>query len=178
VDADGAPLPDGEVGELWVVSNGLMSGYYGQPEATAACFTDGWFRTGDLAVRHAATASAPASYSILGRASVDLIKSGGFRISAREIEEVLASVEGVAEVAVVGVPDPVWGERIVAWIAPKPEAPARTREGWLAVLTAHATGRLAPYKHPRAVEVVEALPRNAMGKMQKTRLRAPPGRGS
>lgn len=162
VDDQGNDLPDGEVGELWVRSQNLMLGYWNLPEQTTAAFTDGWFRTGDVVTR------APDGYvKIVGRRSTDIIKSGGFKISALEIEEVLREHPGVAEVAVVGVPDARWGERIAAAVVPGP-AGLDDRS----TLTAWVAERLADYKKPRQVAVFDTLPRNALGKVQKPKITA------
>lgn len=161
-DERGDPVPDGEPGELEVRSGGMMVGYWGNTDATRKSWRNGWFRTGDVAVR-----AGSGTYQIVGRLSVDIIKSGGFKISAREIEEVIAQMPGVHEVAVVGLPDPTWGERIVAAVVPStkaepPELAAR--------VIAHTETNLAAYKKPRQVVCVESLPRNALGKLQKRRL--------
>ncbi|TNF34587.1 MAG: hypothetical protein EP329_07085, partial [Deltaproteobacteria bacterium] len=166
VDEAGAPVAVGAPGELEVRGDGLMEGYWRQPETTAASFRDGWFRTGDVV-----TVDADGVYRIVGRSSVDIIKSGGFKISAREIEEVLAEDPRVAEVAVVGTPDPMWGELITAAVVLAPSAPPVSEADLLAELQALAAARLADYKKPRAVRVLPALPRNALGKVQKHRLR-------
>jgi len=130
--------------------------YWRQPEATAAAFRDGWFRTGDVAVIE------DGAYRILGRSSVDIIKTGGYKVSALEVEEVLRTHPAIAECAVVGVEDPEWGERVCAAVEPRGEADLT-----LATLQAWAKERLAPYKIPRALRSVPALPRNAMGKVTK-----------
>jgi len=130
--------------------------YWRQPEATAAAFRDGWFRTGDVAVIE------DGAYRILGRSSVDIIKTGGYKVSALEVEEVLRTHPAIAECAVVGVEDPEWGERICAAVERRGEA-----ELTLAALQAWAKERLAPYKIPRALRSVPTLPRNAMGKVTK-----------
>jgi len=130
--------------------------YWRRPDATAAAFRDGWFRTGDVAVVEHGT------YRILGRSSVDIIKTGGYKVSALEVEEVLRTHPAIAECAVVGVDDPEWGERICAVVERRGEA-----ELTLAELQAWAKERLAPYKIPRALRSVPILPRNALGKVTK-----------
>lgn len=161
VDDAGAVVPDGEPGEIVVRGSGVMSRYWGRPEATAAAFREGWFVTGDVARREA-----DGYVTIVGRKSVDIIKSGGFKISAREIEDVLRRHPMVAEVAVVGVPDRVWGQRIVAAVVLK--AGQGTDAADLAEdLNLFAARHLADFKLPRAVHVMAALPRNALGKVQK-----------
>lgn len=162
VDEAGHAVADGETGELWVRWPGLMSGYWGRPEATADALRDGWFRTGDVVVR------APDGYlSIVGRKSVDIIKSGGFKISAREIEEVIARHPLVRECAVIGVPDPRWGQSITVAVVPASPTGA---QALLEQLAAHVGAELADYKKPRGLMLVDALPRNALGKLQKHRL--------
>ncbi|MDP6945410.1 MAG: AMP-binding protein, partial [Myxococcota bacterium] len=156
----GEDCAPGEIGEIWVRGDGLMQGYWQQPVVTSESFTGGWFRTGDVA-----TVSGDGYHQILGRRSADIIKSGGFKISALEIEDVLLRHPSVAEVAVLGLPDPEWGERITAAVVPAqsgridPEA-----------LSAFVAEHLAPFKRPRAFHVVSSLPRNALGKLQKHRL--------
>ena len=142
----------------------MFSAYHGDPAATAASFDEeGRFRTGDTGVR-----DGDGVVRLLGRTSIDIIKSGGYKLSALEIEAVLLDHPAVAEVAVIGVPDPTWGECVTAWIVARGGAPPT-----LAELQAFARERLAPYKLPRALELVAELPRNAMGKVQKQRLHAP-----
>jgi malonyl-CoA/methylmalonyl-CoA synthetase len=164
VDDDGGDVDDGEAGELWVRGPGLMTGYWGLPQATADAFTDGWFRTGDVASRGEGGAIA-----IVGRQSTDIIKSGGFKIATGEIEQVLREHPDVADAAVVGVPDARWGERIGAGIELSAGVAPRDLTAELGAFVAQ---RLADYKRPRQVLVVPALPRNALGKVVKTQLRA------
>ncbi|WP_427922662.1 acyl-CoA synthetase [Streptomyces sp. cg40] len=165
VEEDGTPLAtyDGEsVGEIQVRGRNLFTEYLNRPDATAAAFTaDGWFRTGDMAVRD------PDGYvRIVGRKATDLIKSGGYKIGAGEIENALLEHPGVREAAVTGEPDPDLGERIVAWIVPAdPQSPPQ-----LAELADHVAGRLAPHKRPRVLHLLSALPRNDMGKILKRAL--------
>lgn len=159
VDDAGAPVVDGEVGELQVQTPAMMSGYWNNPEATAKSFDGPWFRTGDVVQR-----DADGYVRIVGRKSVDIIKSGGFKISAREIEEALLLHPAVVEAAVVGLPDSTWGERIEAAVVVRESvAPS--------VLVDHAASSLADYKKPRAVHIVDSLPRNALGKLQKVMLK-------
>lgn len=154
LDPDGNPVPDGEVGELYLKGPNLFAGYWRRDEATAAAHLDGWFRTGDIAVR-----SADGYYTLQGRRG-DLIISGGFNIYPREIEEFLAELPGVAEVAVAGVPDRRRGEVPVAYVV---------TDGPLdeAALAAACRANLASFKIPRAFIAVERLPRTALGKVQK-----------
>ncbi|KUO14098.1 acyl-CoA synthetase [Streptomyces sp. DSM 15324] len=165
VDEGGAAVSayDGEtVGEIEVHGPNLFTEYLNRPDATAAAFTaDGWFRTGDVAVRD------PDGYvRIVGRKATDLIKSGGYKIGAGEIENALLEHPGVREAAVTGAPDADLGERIVAWIVPAdPQSPPDAAE-----LAAHVARRLAPHKRPRDVRYLDALPRNDMGKIMKRAL--------
>ncbi|KUM72161.1 acyl-CoA synthetase [Streptomyces griseorubiginosus] len=167
VEEDGSTIPsyDGEtVGEIQVRGPNLFTEYLNRPDATAAAFTaDGWFRTGDMAVR-----DADGYVRIVGRKATDLIKSGGYKIGAGEIENALLEHPGVREAAVTGEPDPDLGERIVAWIVPAdPESPPELEE-----LADHVARRLAPHKRPRVLHRLAALPRNDMGKIMKRALRA------
>ncbi|MFF0608373.1 acyl-CoA synthetase [Nocardia tengchongensis] len=160
-DESGAPVPhDGEsVGGLQVRGPMLFDGYLGKPEVTAANYTaDGWFKTGDVAV-----IDAEGFHRIVGRESVDLIKSGGYRIGAGEIETSLLGHPAVAETAVIGLPDEDLGQRIVAYVVLRDGAGEDIAEE----LIAHVAGELSVHKRPREVRVVTALPRNAMGKVQK-----------
>jgi malonyl-CoA/methylmalonyl-CoA synthetase len=165
VEDDGSLIAahDGEtVGEIQVRGRNLFTGYLGRPDATAAAFTaDGWFRTGDMAVREA-----DGYVRIVGRKATDLIKSGGYKIGAGEIENALLEHPGVREAAVTGEPDEDLGERIVAWVVPA-DAAAPPADGELAD---HVARRLAPHKRPRVVRYLTALPRNDMGKIMKRAL--------
>jgi fatty acid CoA ligase FadD36 len=151
--ADGVSL-----GELQVRGATLFSGYLNQPEATAAAYAPGgWFRTGDIA-----TIDSRGVHRILGRASSDLIKSGGYRIGAGEVEDALLAHPDVREAAVVGVPDDDLGQVIVAYVV----ADGVTADA----LIAYVATTLAWHKRPRRVLLVDALPRNAMGKVRKALL--------
>ncbi len=165
VDEGGREMPAGDPGEILVKSNGIMSGYWGKPAETAASFVDGWFTTGDVARR-----DGDGYVTMVGRKSVDVIKSGGFKISAREIEDVLARHPRVKEVAVVGAPDRIWGQRIVAVVVLEGSSAAPSEAALLAELSSFCARQLADYKRPRAVKVFEELPRNALGKIQKHRI--------
>ncbi|MGE0445395.1 MAG: acyl-CoA synthetase [Vicinamibacterales bacterium] len=160
----GQPLPGVEVrlvdGELEVRGPTVFKEYWQRPEETQAAFHDGWFRTGDVAVEE------DGSYRLLGRTSVDIIKTGGFKVSALEIEAVLRDHPAIAECAVVGVPDEEWGERVAAAVELRPGSALPINE-----LQAWARDRLAPYKLPRALMPVGSLPRNAMGKVVKPDVR-------
>ncbi|MGD8319506.1 MAG: acyl-CoA synthetase [Gemmatimonadota bacterium] len=158
VDDEGVEAPEGTAGQIQVRGPGVFREYWRRPDATDEAFTsDGWFRTGDRAVVE------DGAYRILGRESVDILKTGGEKVSALEIEDVLRTHPGVADCAVVGVPDPEWGERVCAAVVPPPDA--TPPDG--AVLRAFAKERLAPYKVPKDVRVVADLPRNALGKVVK-----------
>ncbi|OIK04517.1 acyl-CoA synthetase [Streptomyces monashensis] len=165
VEEDGTEIGayDGEsVGEIQVRGANLFTEYLNRPDATAAAHTaDGWFRTGDMAVRE------PDGYvRIVGRKATDLIKSGGYKIGAGEIENALLEHPGVREAAVTGEPDADLGERIVAWVVPAdPQSPPTAEE-----LADHVARRLAPHKRPRVVHHLAALPRNDMGKIMKRAL--------
>jgi len=156
---DGAEVPhDGEsIGRLEVRGPMLFDGYLNLPEATAAALgDDGWYRTGDVAV-----VDSGGMHRIVGRESVDLIKSGGYRVGAGEVETALLGHDGVAEVAVVGMPDDDLGQRIVAFVVGSAEPEA---------LIDFVAGQLSAHKRPREVRIVDALPRNAMGKVMKKEL--------
>jgi malonyl-CoA/methylmalonyl-CoA synthetase len=156
VDEGGQPVPAGTPGEIEVRGGNVFLEYWGRPDATRDAFRDGWFRTGDVA------ALERGAYRILGRTSVDIIKTGGYKVSALEIEEVLRNHPAILECAVVGLADPEWGERVAAAVELRPGAvlDLETLKGW-------AKEQLAPYKIPRALRVVQSLPRNAMGKVTK-----------
>ncbi len=157
-------------GELQVRGAGVGSGYWRRPELTARAFRDGWFATGDLArfdgdLLH-----------ILGRAD-DLIISGGYNIHPGEVERVLAAADGVADIAVLGMPHPVWGRAVVAAVVLDPEERARYqgeagRRRLLTALADRARASLADYKKPLDVHILDELPRNAAGKLDRRRLRA------
>jgi malonyl-CoA/methylmalonyl-CoA synthetase len=139
-----------------------MREYYRDPERTAEVLTDdGWFRTGDLGVW-----DEDGYLTLVGRAR-ELIISGGLNVYPREVEEAIARLPGVREVAVVGLPDDDLGERVAAAIVIEPEGPAVDAEG----VIAHCRRELASFKAPRTVAFVEALPRNAMGKLLRHALR-------
>ncbi len=151
------PLPADEIGEIEVHGPNVFAGYWNRPDATAEAFSpDGWFKTGDLG-----SCSQDGYYTITGRAR-ELIISGGYNIYPREVEDVLSTHPAVAEVAVLGLPDPEMGEQVVAAIVPKLDQILDTAE-----LIAFCRERLASYKKPRRIVFLEALPRNAMGKIQK-----------
>ena len=160
---DGSDLDasdDETIGEVAVRGPNLFSGYLNRPEATAEAMRDGWFFTGDLATR-----AEHGYWRIVGRRSTDLIKTGGYKVGAGEIEATLLEHPGVREAAVTAAADPDLGERIVAWVVPAGEQRPSERE-----LADHVAGRLAPHKRPREVRYLAELPRNAMGKIIKQRL--------
>ena len=157
MDEEGRVLSGAAEGEIVVRSKNVFLEYWRRPEETSASFTkDGWFRTGDAAERNV-----EGVYRILGRKSVDIIKSGGYKISALEIEEVLREHPSIADCAVVGVPDEEWGERVSTALvfAGEELSPEALRE-W-------CRERLAPYKVPSRFLAVKDLPRNQMGKVVK-----------
>ena len=160
VDDAGAPVMPGAPGEIEVRGPTVFLEYLDRPEATRAAFREGWFRTGDMAVLDGG------SYRILGRTSVDIIKTGGYKVSALEIEEVLREHPAIRECAVVGLDDPEWGERVCAAVV-LGEGAALELDG----LRDWARERLAPYKLPGRLVTLAALPRNAMGKVVKPEVR-------
>lgn len=164
VDEAGRDVGDGTAGELLVRSAQVFDRYLGRPEATAESFVDGWFRTGDVAC------TTEDGYRLLGRASVDIIKTGGEKVSALEIEEVYRTHPSVEDCAVVGLPDEEWGERVVmAWVAAADADPDLDTSD--AGFRRWGKERLAPAKVPFRFLQVEQLPRNPMGKVAKTSVR-------
>jgi malonyl-CoA/methylmalonyl-CoA synthetase len=161
VDEVDRTVTPGTPGHVQVRGATVFERYWERPEETSAAFTrDGWFRTGDQAVVE------DGSYRILGRSSVDILKTGGEKISALEIEDILRAHEAVLDCAVVGVPDPVWGDRVCAAVVPRAEPSVSAEE-----LRSFAKERLAPYKVPKEIVLVTELPRNAMGKVTKPSVR-------
>lgn len=158
VDEDGQDVPDGTPGEIVYRSPQLCEGYWDRPEETAEAFREGWFHSGDLAVR-----DAHGYHTIVDRVK-DVINSGGVLVASRQVEDVLYTHPRVAEVAVVGLPDDKWIEAVTAFVV-------RRGETTEAELIAHARERLAPFKAPKRVVFVDELPRNASGKILKRRLR-------
>lgn len=159
VGEDGSLVPrDGEtIGRLEVRTPTIFDGYLNRPDATAEAFgADGWYRTGDVAV-----IDDGGMHRIVGRESVDLIKSGGYRVGAGEIETALLGHAGVTEVAVVGLPDEDLGQRIVAFVVGDAQP---------AELISYVAEQLSVHKRPREVRIVASLPRNAMGKVMKKEL--------
>ncbi|MCW5632541.1 MAG: AMP-binding protein [Rubrivivax sp.] len=160
-DAEGRTLPPGGVGEVLVRGDTVMAGYWRNPEATAAALRDGWLWTGDIGVLDAD------GFLTLKDRSKDLVISGGSNIYPREVEEVLLTAPGVAEVAVVGAPDAEWGEVVVAFVVAQPGANVDA-----AALDTHCLAHIARFKRPKRYEFVAALPKNNYGKVLKTELRA------
>lgn len=158
VDEDGKEVPDGTPGEIVYKSPQLCEGYWDKPEETADAFRDGWFHSGDLAVR-----DAHGYFTIVDRVK-DVINSGGVLVASRQVEDALYTHEGVAEVAVIGLPDERWIEAVTAVVVPRGDV---TEEA----LIAHAREQLAHFKAPKRVLFVEELPRNASGKILKRELR-------
>jgi long-chain acyl-CoA synthetase len=159
-DAQGQDLPVGDVGEVLVKGDSVMAGYWRNPEATAAAVRDGWLFTGDVGCLDAD------GFLTLKDRSKDLIISGGSNIYPREVEEVLLEVPGVAEVSVVGTPDPGWGEAVVAFVVAAPGAALSAD-----ALDRHCLAHMARFKRPKRYEFVPALPKNNYGKVLKTELR-------
>ncbi|HEY2733373.1 MAG TPA: acyl-CoA synthetase [Polyangiales bacterium] len=162
VDERGNAVGEDVAGELQIRGPNVFARYFRKSEATQSAFTeDGFFRTGDVAIRERGY------YRLLGRESVDIIKTGGFKVSALEIEESLREHPAIAEVAIVGVADPEWGERVAAAVVLQPAAALTLDE-----LRSFGKARLANYKVPSLLRVFDALPRNALGKVQKPPLKA------
>jgi malonyl-CoA/methylmalonyl-CoA synthetase len=159
VDESGKPVPRTSPGEIQVRGPAVFREYWRNPEATLAAFDGDWFRTGDVAVLE------PGGYRILGRRSVDIIKTGGYKVSALEVEEALREHAAVRECAVFGVQDAEWGERVVAAVVLRDRQSLTLEDlrGWL-------RWRVAPYKIPSRLMLLAELPRNAMGKIPKPEL--------
>jgi fatty-acyl-CoA synthase len=160
VDPGRRDVPRGERGEIWLRGPNLTAGYWRNPEATAEAYTDGWFHTGDVGHQDAE------GFFYIDDRKKDVVISGGENVYPAELESVLADCPAIAEAAVVGRPDPRWGEVPVACVVPRPGA-RLTREDVLGLFR----DRLARYKHPRDVVFLDVLPRTVMGKVQKFELR-------
>jgi len=161
LDDDGKLVDKDDVpGEIRVRGDNVFLEYWNNPQATAESFADGWFRTGDVAVRE------KGYYRIMGRQSVDIIKSGGYKLSALEIEGTLLTHEKIAECAVVGMDDETWGEAVTAFVALKPGQTLSLPE-----LKTWCESRMSPYKIPKSLRLLQSLPRNAMGKVVKPDLK-------
>ena len=160
VDPDGADVAVGEIGEIVHRAPHAILEYLDDPEKTAEAFRGGWFHSGDLGVLD------DDGYLTVVDRIKDMIKTGGENVASREVEEVLYGYDGVAELAVIGIPHPVWIEAVVAVVVPKPGASVTADD-----LKAHAHGRLASFKVPKAFALVESLPKNPSGKVLKRELR-------
>ena len=160
LDPEGREVPDGTVGELVVRAPSVFTGYWRNPEATAAVLKDGWYHTGDAAVRDAQ------GYYWLKDRIKDMIVTGGENVYSSEVEAALVRHPAVAEVAVIGLPHPRWGEAVTALVIPAPGAEANAE-----ALIAHCRGEIAGYKVPKTVLFVSDLPRTPSGKVQKAVLR-------
>lgn len=159
LDENGNPVPDHEPGEIHIKGPSVFKEYWRKPEATAKSFTeDGWFKTGDIAV------SEDSYLKILGRDSIDIIKSGGYKISALEIEEVLRKYPEIKDCGVVGIPNEEWGELVVAALVAEKEFDTSELNSWI-------RERMPAYKTPRKYIFLEDLPRNTMGKVTKNELK-------
>lgn len=151
---------DHEPGEILVKGDSVFLEYWNNPEASAKSFVDGWFRTGDMAVMEAGY------FRIIGRAQIDIIKSGGYKLSALEIEDTLLTHPAIAETAVIGVDDAMWGEAVLACVVIAEGLSLSHDE-----LKAWCKGKMSSYKIPKTLHVLQALPRNAMGKVVKPELK-------
>ncbi|HEX6366998.1 MAG TPA: AMP-binding protein, partial [Agromyces sp.] len=159
---DGAVVPRGTVGEIEISGPNVFPGYHANADATAAAFTgDGWFRSGDLGYLDSD------GYLYVADRLKDMIISGGENIYPAEVENLISDIEGVTGVAVIGIPDDRWGEVPWAVVTVRDDAPVDTD-----MVRAHLEGRLARYKMPKHVVVVDELPRTASGKVRKADLRA------
>ena len=159
IDEGGRPVPEGEAGELWIKSPSAMEGYVNAPAETREVLVEGWFRTGDVA-----TVSAEGLVTIVGRVRERILR-GGYSVFPSEVEAVLLTHPAVAEAAVVGTHHPELGEDVAAFVSLRPGVAAEPDE-----LIAHCRQRLAAFKYPRRVTVLDALPRSPTGKILKTRL--------
>jgi malonyl-CoA/methylmalonyl-CoA synthetase len=147
---------EGVAGEIRIRGDNVFLEYWDNEKATVESFRDGWFCTGDVAVVE------DGYYRIMGRSSIDIIKSGGYKLSALEIEGVLLTHEDIAEVAVIGVEDETWGESVMAFIGLKDGTRLQYDD-----LKQWCNGKMSSYKIPKAIKIIDALPRNAMGKVTK-----------
>ncbi|MFY9917538.1 MAG: AMP-binding protein, partial [Mycobacterium sp.] len=160
VDVNGRDAGRGEAGEVLVRSPWMFSGYWNKPEATATAIIDGWYHTGDAGVR-----DRDGNLFLVDRLK-DMIVSGGENIYSAEVERALTAHPSVQSAAVVGAPDEKWGERVVAFVAPYPDAPVEVSE-----LVTHCRGLIAGYKVPKEIHLRDTLPQTASGKVQKATLR-------
>jgi long-chain acyl-CoA synthetase len=159
---DGSEAAPGEVGEILLRSNKLMTGYWKMPRKTAEAFKDGWFHTRDMA-----TTDSDGYVYIVDRKS-DMIISGGFNIYPREVEEVIMAYPGVAETAVIGVPDAEWGEAVKAIVVARQGAELSAAE-----IIGHCKKHLAGYKKPKSVDFIAEIPKNLYGKIDRKSLKSP-----
>jgi long-chain acyl-CoA synthetase len=159
-DDAGKPLPDGERGEICIRGHNIMNGYLGRPDATAEAMAGGWFHSGDIGYR-----DEDGCYWIVDRKK-DMLLRGGFNVYPREVEEVLYEHEAVVEAAVIGIPHESHGEEVKAVVALGPGKAATPQE-----LIDFCKARLAAYKYPRVVEIIDALPKGPTGKILKRELR-------
>jgi acyl-CoA synthetase (AMP-forming)/AMP-acid ligase II len=157
-DEAGRPLPAGEAGEIMARGPAVVPGYWRDPEASRRAMGDGWLRTGDLGHIDAD------GFLYLKDRSKDLVISGGMNIYPREVEEALLAHPGVREVAVLGLPDPEWGERVVACVVAEPGTEAAALDAW-------CLAHIARFKRPKTYHLMEALPKSAYGKILKRELR-------
>ncbi len=160
IDEDGAPVPAGELGEIVIKGHNVMKGYYNRPEANEEAFRDGWFHTGDIGRFD------DDGYLYIVDRLKDMIIRGGFNVYPREVEEVLMTHPGISLAAVIGVPDPQYGEEIKAFVVPKADAALDAE-----AVIAWCKENMAGYKYPRIVAIRDTLPMNATGKILKTELR-------
>jgi long-chain acyl-CoA synthetase len=160
VDDLGVDVPRGEAGEILARSNAMMSGYWRDPEATAEALLDGWMHTGDLAWEDAY------GYDWFAGRKKDIIVRGGSNISSAEVKEALYAHPAIFAAGVIGMPDPVWGQAVWAFVALKPNVLADE-----AVLKEHLRGRLADYKQPKTIGIMPALPIGLTGKIHRQTLR-------
>jgi malonyl-CoA/methylmalonyl-CoA synthetase len=159
VDEEDQLVPAGTMGEIHVRGRNVFRQYWNRPEQTQEAFThDRWFRTGDMAIVE------NDYYRITGRSSVDIIKSGGYKISALEIEELLRTYPGIADVAVIGFPDEEWGEKVMAALVVNSSVDIDQLNGWI-------REKMPAYKTPKKYLIVDDLPRNAMGKVVKNEVK-------
>ncbi|MHC2576452.1 fatty-acyl-CoA synthase [Bradyrhizobium diazoefficiens] len=159
-DDDGKPVPPGQVGEICVTGQGLMTGYYKNPEATAEAFRDGWIRTGDVGYRDTE------GYFYITDRRKDMIVTGGFNVYSVEVERALLEHPAVHECAVIGVPDPKWGERVTAFVELHPGVSVETND-----LIAFCKQKIGSVQAPKDIYRIDCLPRSSVGKVLKRELR-------
>ena len=147
-------------GEIRMQGDNLFKEYWNNPRATEEAFKDGWFCSGDIAVIE------DGYLRIMGRSSIDIIKSGGYKLSALEIEGVLLTHEAISEAAVIGVADDTWGEAVAAFLCLRPGTQLDYSE-----LKDWCSNRMSAYKIPKQIKILDSLPRNAMGKVTKPSLK-------